>query len=305
MINNPDSLCHRVFKARFFPESSILEVRDSKCGSYAWKSILNARDVIRKGIVWCIGNGQSVRIKQDKWLPNQSSRTPISAFPEFPQDAKVSAFINSESGEWKKEVVQSNFLPHEAAAILGIPISSRALPDRIIWALTPSGLFSISIAYKMLALCASNELAGSSNPAPTRRFWRGIRQLRMPKKNSTLHLESLSQCVSCQITNSIVCELCKSHEEDTMNATWSCREIACLWNSFTWFHQVVASPPSDFTDLFSRFLQVQDDFSSEIFSTTAWLICNRRNAQHFGRLVHPLGNLCSMARSLLQEFVTA
>ena len=196
MINNPDSLCHRVFKARFFPKSSILEVRDSNCGSYAWKSILSARDVIRKGIVWCIGNGQSVRIKQDKWLPNPSSRTPISAFLELPQDAKVSAFINSESGEWKKEVVQSNFLPHEAAAILGIPISSRASPDRIIWALTPSGLFSISIAYKMLASCASNELAGSSNPAPTRKFWRGIWQLRMPKKNSALHLESLSQCVT-------------------------------------------------------------------------------------------------------------
>ena len=35
MINNPNSLCHRVFKARFFPESSILEARDSICGSYA------------------------------------------------------------------------------------------------------------------------------------------------------------------------------------------------------------------------------------------------------------------------------
>ena len=83
MINNPDSLCHRVFKARFFPESSILEVRDSNCGLYAWKSILSAHDVIRKGMVWCIGNGHSVRIKQDKWLPNQSSKTPHFSFPRL------------------------------------------------------------------------------------------------------------------------------------------------------------------------------------------------------------------------------
>ena len=102
-----------------------------------------------------------------------------------------------------------------------------------------------------------------------------------------------------QITDSIVCELCKSHEEDRMNATWSCREIACLWNLFTWFHQVVASPPSDFTDLFSRFLQVQDDFSSEIFSITAWLIWNRRNAQHFGHLVHPGEKLIAGIRNCL------
>ena len=73
-----------------------------------------------------------MKIKQDKWLPNQSSRTPISALPNLPQDAKVSALINPESGEWKKEVVQSILLPHELAAILGIPISSRAPPNRII-----------------------------------------------------------------------------------------------------------------------------------------------------------------------------
>ena len=62
-INNPDSLCHQVFKAIFFPNYSILEAKDLRVGSYAWKSILSARDVIRKGMVWHIGNGESMRIK--------------------------------------------------------------------------------------------------------------------------------------------------------------------------------------------------------------------------------------------------
>lgn len=35
MINNPNSLCHRMFKARFFPNCSILEAKDSIVGSYA------------------------------------------------------------------------------------------------------------------------------------------------------------------------------------------------------------------------------------------------------------------------------
>ena len=51
MINNPESLCHRVFKARFFPDCSILDAKESRSGSYAWKSIIGARDVIRKGMV--------------------------------------------------------------------------------------------------------------------------------------------------------------------------------------------------------------------------------------------------------------
>ena len=115
-------------KIDFFLKSSILEARDSICDSYAWKSILSARDVIWNGKVWCISNGYLVGIKQDKWLPNQSSITPISTLPDLPQDAKLNALINPKSGEWKKEVVQSSLLPYEAAAILGIPISSRAPP---------------------------------------------------------------------------------------------------------------------------------------------------------------------------------
>ena len=48
MIHNLDSLCYKVFKTRFFPDCSILEAKDSTIGSYAWKSILSARDVIKK-----------------------------------------------------------------------------------------------------------------------------------------------------------------------------------------------------------------------------------------------------------------
>ena len=57
MMHNSDFLCFRVFKARFFPNCSILDAKDSNSGSYAWKSILGARDVIKKGMVWRIGNG--------------------------------------------------------------------------------------------------------------------------------------------------------------------------------------------------------------------------------------------------------
>ncbi|KAL0016437.1 hypothetical protein SO802_003506 [Lithocarpus litseifolius] len=221
---------------------------------------------------------------------------------DLPPNATVNSLINHDIGEWKSEIVQANFLPHEAATILSIPLSERTPPDRITWSLTPSGQFSTSSAYKMLVACVSNECAGSSNPTPTRKFWRGIWQLRVPCHNA---LPTMSNLRRCQITNSAMCAMCKNHEEDKLHAIWSCGEIACVWNSFTWFHQAVTSPPSDFTDLLSRFLQVQDEFNAKIFSITAWLLWNWRNAQHFGRPMHPLGHLCSMAGDLLQEYLAA
>ena len=52
LINNPTLLCYWVFKVRFFSNCSILEARESVVGSYAWKSLLSARDVIHKGMIW-------------------------------------------------------------------------------------------------------------------------------------------------------------------------------------------------------------------------------------------------------------
>ena len=109
-MHNPDSLCHKMFKARFLPNCSILEAKESTIGSYARKSILSARDVIKKGIVWRVGNGQSVCIREDKWLPDQICRTviappPPSPPPSLPPDAKVSFLIDFESVTWKADQV--------------------------------------------------------------------------------------------------------------------------------------------------------------------------------------------------------
>ena len=94
MINNLESLCNRVFKARFFPDCSILEARDSIVGSYAWKSILSARDVIRRGMVWKVGTGERVRIKEDRWLPDKTNGSVISSLSQVAVKTKVSSLID-------------------------------------------------------------------------------------------------------------------------------------------------------------------------------------------------------------------
>ena len=48
MINNLDSLCHKVFKARFFPNCSILEAPEVNEWSYAGKNICDARDMVKR-----------------------------------------------------------------------------------------------------------------------------------------------------------------------------------------------------------------------------------------------------------------
>lgn len=133
MLKNPESLCHKAFKARFFPNCSILEATDTTNGSYAWKSILSARDVARRGMVWRIRDGKSVCITKDKWLPDQVYKSVRSPLPSIPPDAKVSCLIDAESGAWKTDDIRHLFLPHDAKVILSIPLSIGLPSDSLIW----------------------------------------------------------------------------------------------------------------------------------------------------------------------------
>ena len=174
MMHNTDTLCYKVFKARFFPNCSIFEANEGTVGSYAWKSILSARDVVRKGMVWRVGNGQSISIREDKWLLDQVCKTVMLPPHSLPPDAKVCNLIDLESGTWKVDQEQQQFTPLDAKLILSILLSAKLPPDCLIWSHKPTGVFTTRSAYKMLANSALANNASSSNPNPQKQFWRGL-----------------------------------------------------------------------------------------------------------------------------------
>lgn len=97
---------------------------------------------MQKGMVWRIGDGKTVSLKEDKWLLDQVYRSVSSPLPSIPLDAKVSLFIDEENGTWKEAEIKQNFLPHEVKKIMSIPLSTRLPQDCPIWSKTPSGIFS-------------------------------------------------------------------------------------------------------------------------------------------------------------------
>ena len=121
-------------------------------------------------------------------------------------------------------MVYQLFLPHEALMILGIPLSKRNLPDRIVWAQTPFGLFSTSSAYKLLMSSISAGLVDSLNLSPQKQFWKGIWQLRIPNKikhfiwrASNNELPTMGNLFHRHITSLATCELYKACPEDSLH----------------------------------------------------------------------------------------
>ena len=56
-------------------------------------------------MVWCIGTGEVVRIKEDRWLPRRANCSVISPLPSLALDAKVSSLIDPDRAVWRTEAV--------------------------------------------------------------------------------------------------------------------------------------------------------------------------------------------------------
>ena len=82
-----------------------------------------AKEIIMKGSRWCIGNGQSVHIWEDRWIPSPTSFRVIS--PRAPQFevVMVSDLLGVDKRSWDVAKVKSTLLPHEVEVVLGIPVS--------------------------------------------------------------------------------------------------------------------------------------------------------------------------------------
>jgi hypothetical protein len=68
LIQNPDSLCATILKAKYYPDCHILEAKPCVNMSYTWRSILHGIELVKKGVIWRIGDGEQVDIWRDPWL---------------------------------------------------------------------------------------------------------------------------------------------------------------------------------------------------------------------------------------------
>lgn len=183
----PNSLVHKVFKAKYFINSSFKDAQLGRRTSYAWRTIVAAKQVIDRGFRWCIGNGASVHIWKDRWLPNPESFKVISPHVEQQGGELVSTLIDVDRRSWDVAKVRSMFLPHEAEVILGIPISFRMPEDTITWAWTSHGKFIVKSAYMVAQKWFKEDLrrpdgGGSSENLGIKSIWKLTWRLNCPNK---------------------------------------------------------------------------------------------------------------------------
>jgi hypothetical protein len=121
LLQNPSSLCAQVLAAKYFPGNSMLHATPEPGISYAWRSISKGIQLLKEGIIWRVGDGDTINIWTDPWIPRGSTRKLISQKGRH-QVSKVSELINPTTNTWDTDLVQQTFAPEDAELILRIPI---------------------------------------------------------------------------------------------------------------------------------------------------------------------------------------
>ena len=153
------------------------------------------------------------------------------------EDTRVGELIDTEFKRWKSLVVDSIFLPHEAEAIKCIPLSVRLPPDKLVWAETANGMFTVRSTYHLAVSISSVGTSGSvSDCSLLRRFWKSLWRLPIPHKVKLFAWrvcrEALPTKVNLKRRKVLLedlCDWCKVKPETVGHDLWGCLKVQEVW----------------------------------------------------------------------------
>uniref|UniRef100_A0A2N9FP25 Uncharacterized protein n=1 Tax=Fagus sylvatica TaxID=28930 RepID=A0A2N9FP25_FAGSY len=184
LLQHPDSLIHKLLKAKYFPHTSFLEASVPGGASFVWHSICEANVVLKAGLRWRVGTGSRINIWKDAWLPTPTTHRVLTPIRVLAESATVDCLIDLETMRWDGTLLDAIFLPRDKEIIQAIPLSKRRPVDvdmdrdatrRWIWTGTRRGNFTVRSAYHLqLSNLRSGEASSSDSGASQAVFWKTI-----------------------------------------------------------------------------------------------------------------------------------
>ncbi|CAN1314332.1 Uncharacterized mitochondrial protein AtMg00310 [Linum perenne] len=126
LINSPDALWAKLLKSLYFPSGNFLLASKGRRPSWIWASLLDALSTLNLGCIKVVGNGDSIKVNDDPWIPGLPSfRTQMQSI----DSRKASDFIDSTTRDWDPNLLQNSFSPIKSKAIMEIPVGPPNFDD--------------------------------------------------------------------------------------------------------------------------------------------------------------------------------
>ncbi|KAF3946921.1 hypothetical protein CMV_026869 [Castanea mollissima] len=151
-----DCLCVNVLREKYKIRNNWLTHSYSGHASPFWKSLLGIKHLFSKAACILLGNGDSIRIWSDPWIPDLPGFIPSPKVDANPDLALVvSQLLSSDHSRW--DIPKLNYFFEEPVVdlIMKIPIPLYQTEDSWSWIVTNSGSFSVKSAYWLCRAAAT------------------------------------------------------------------------------------------------------------------------------------------------------
>lgn len=146
--HNPSSLVARIFKARYFSDRHILEARQDTGSSFIWLGIWEAKEILKKGFRWVLGNGEEIRVFKDPWLKGKSNFCVEYNHLNIVRNDKACQYFRPNSKDWDVQKVQHDFHSNDIEFVLQTRIPQHDIKDRLVWMGSTHGQYTVKSGYQ-------------------------------------------------------------------------------------------------------------------------------------------------------------
>ncbi|XP_026458657.1 uncharacterized protein LOC113359200 [Papaver somniferum] len=292
---------------KYFPNQNLLEIdKAADSSSWIWKGIVISISFLKMNIVIKINNGRSTRIWSSNWL-SYSAAPPFSTNPNYLNYTFVYELIDQQQGSWNVGLLHNLFFPEYVVKISTIRLNLLC-EDKIKWAHTKDGNFTIRSAYKVYTndYCSFEDSAfwekvWSINCLPKIRYFMWKVFSHMLLVNSTIHAYN----------NSIdsTCPLCKNDSKTVLHLFFLCPVVSHIWFALSLQHLI----STDFLwpeDYFLRWFDIRIGPSPfpvgwlSIGSIVMWFIWKLRCEMVFQNVSINFDKVILNSRRMMNTYIT-
>jgi hypothetical protein len=215
-LTKPHSLVAKLYKARYFLNSSLFESKIGHNPSYAWRGIWQARQILMHGCRWSIGSGTNIRVMNDPWLRGNEGAWIPSPQAQGVHNLLVNDLMVSNMKVWDKSKIESIFPIHVARCILKILLFGTLENDKLVWVDNANGIYSVKSGYKVMM-----NITGLSHAVNQQEEWKDLWNIRAPPKAKNLLWRINKGCLPTRlrlqdkrVTCPLLCSICNQEIED-------------------------------------------------------------------------------------------
>ncbi|XP_074346503.1 uncharacterized protein LOC141685290 [Apium graveolens] len=140
-------------------QDSILNAAKGSSSSFVWTGIWEAKDHLRKGFQWVVGDGEDIKIFKDPWLKGKRDLCVEDSHVNGVRNERVFCYFRPNRKDWDVQKVQQDFHDDNIRLILQTRIPQFMAKDRVAWMASCTWGYTFKMGYQYWSTQNTSEFA--------------------------------------------------------------------------------------------------------------------------------------------------